>query len=597
MKFARLELLDNGVPKISPKTTDCGQIVSKVEKGQFHLTTNAIQPSIKPLFMMFANDNSPNIAIVQNYSPKSTTISIWNISLNKEVAVIQSGMMESVFCFVAAESGSKLSRFSFTSSQFSFLVLSDQENTIEFYKWKIPEYKGESIQLNPSDKQCLIIDPSTDKEFAFTINTITKDTKDTHVIKIDSYFDFSHLCFVSGHTDQPRILKKVALPTSEFPKLKDHKGEMYLFSVQMPTSNSSFATNDTKLWLYDALQEKKIGEYIFRDIWELTHQPESDEDDETMCTYDARFDQAKPQFIIAKEFLAGFVVYQYDGKSTSIVTKGSMFCHLSIQRRFVFINDCVIATCPKENEMLPMTPDALNSHADSDFVEVVVADLKSKQVQTVSSFGISSTRNSHLLLNEAHRTIACQPTDHLQVWPTIRPINEGQFAMLANKSSYIVLDFSLSPEEIAHKEAEAMYQGQLKKEKRLKEIEMSKRKEKEQQEARSKIVEKYLDSEEHMVEGTIYSWNATWGFMKPSGEAKHLGDIFVHKSNVTNRRHHLKKGQKIKCRITKDQGRRNFKALEIEVTTTQENGNNGASRFYRGHNSRGRRGNRGVSKS
>ena len=116
----------------------------------------------------------------------------------------------------------------------------------------------------------------------------------------------------------------------------------------------------------------------------------------------------------------------------------------------------------------------------------------------------------------------------------------------------------------------------MEKEKALKKAEETKRKAKEKEkalkEAKEKIVQKYFNSDEHTVQGPIHNWKRSFGFMRPKGEAKILENIFVHYSNIVDPppKKSIKNGVWVKCKVTKDEGHANFKAVDIKIVPKPE---------------------------
>jgi len=284
-----------------------------------------------------------------------------------------------------------------------------------------------------------------------------------------------------------------------------------------------------------------------------------------------------------------------------MIQKGSMFCPLSNRSTFLLLNGIIFGTCQKEAEMMPLTPDVHRYEHDNDAMELIAVELEVKQTQTLTSFGVSREENSKLLLNETHRSITYELKDHFSGWPTLRSVTDSVLVMQSTKSAYIKIDFSIGPEDIAITEANAMYAKQMEKEKALKRAEETKRKakakEKAMKEAKEKIVQKYFNSDEHTVQGPIYNWKRSWGFMRPKGEAKVLENIFVHFSNIVDPppRKTIKNGLWVKCKVTKDEGHNNFKAVDIMIVPKPETATgNGTTKTASVPNStRGRGGGRG----
>ena len=324
------------------------------------------------------------------------------------------------------------------------------------------------------------------------------------------------------------------------------------------------------------------------DIDELTHQPTESEENNSIrhlaavCNYDCKFDNFQKQFVIAKEFFTGFVVYQYfEDKEPTMLFKGSMFCHLNA--KFFLMNGLIFGTCQKEDETMPKLPDSLGAD-DIDSMEVICADLKTKQSHTLVAIGANATSNANMLLNETHRTITYAPHDAFLGWPGLQPLNKEVMVLQAEKSSYIKLDLSLTPVQIAKSEANAMYSKQMVSDKKLKakqELVNKKKEKKAKEEAnKAKMTEKYLNSDCNTVQGSIQSWRGTWGFMKPRGEAKALERLFVHYSNIGSPRppkKSIKNGTWIQARVSKDPNHDGFMAIDIKLIPRPEQQNNASS--------------------
>ena len=657
MKFSRLEILDQGIPKqLSSVSTVSESLVRKrIEKGQFHITNHAVQvngsavPSMKALFMVFPAEQSPYLAIAIHGIGDEVLVCIWDMVKNKEVAKIHTGLGVTDICMMLKSGSASSQKFSLTSDQFSLLCPTEHATEIEFFKWKINlnnpgkivdcdnVESNKLIELSSAEKQCLIIDPGLTAEESHVDLSLMTTLGQMHVIQFRCYqiqeWSSEKRCsmiIVDGTNDQPRLLKKIALPTlpNGFPKLTDYKNEKYLFHHYSSDSDNN-TLEENKLWFFDIIQEKVIEDYRMADMCELTQQPccnsseENNKDRHLLCSYEGQFDLGRNQFIVFKEFLSGFVIFQYDEdadhgggaavKPPLIVHKGAMFCHLSTRSTFLLLNGIIFATCQKETEMMPLTADNMvhRYEHDNDAMELIAVDLEVKQAQTMTSFGVSALENSKLLLNETHRSIIYQLKDHFSGWPTLRSVSDNVLVMQSTKSAYIKIDLGISPETIANLEAEAMYAKQMEKEKALKRAEESKRKakakEKAMKEAKERIIEKYFNSDEHMVQGPIYNWKRSWGFMRPKGEAKVLDNIFVHYSNMIDAppRKTIKNGVWVKCKVTKDQGHANFKAVDIllvpkpetqngtapaaaAAVTAAKNQNGAAPRRGGGHRGRGR---------
>lgn len=352
------------------------------------------------------------------------------------------------------------------------------------------------------------------------------------------------------------------------------------------------------------------------DICDLTHQACSDANNDVKkeadkhlhCLYESKFDLFKTQFILMKEFLSGFVIYDYEN-DLKIHTLGTMFTSLAPKSRFLLANSQILSSHTDESKIIPTSMEALYESSALN-MDIVLIDLESKSSQTLATFGKSTQFNSNLLLNEAHRAITYNSKEW-STWPALNAITSKVVTLKVDKAAFVKLDFNMQPCKIGEAEAEAMHVKQLKKEEGLKIAEERKRKKKAKAEAmkanKDQMVAKYLNNPELTVEGPIHNWKVTYGFMKAKGEAKALGNLFVHMSKMTNApsdRKVIRNGQWIECKVSKDDEHANFMAIEIKLKERPEAFNTTVSQaqpqvskrghyrggrgHYRGRGSRGR---------
>ena len=142
--------------------------------------------------------------------------------------------------------------------------------------------------------------------------------------------------------------------------------------------------------------------------------------------------------------------------------------------------------------MLPIAPNSLvGHHEDHEVVEIVAIDLENKTSHSLATFGPSAEVNSKFLLNETHRSIFLKKS---QTRCHLHAVNENMIAIASDQSSYITMNFSLHPNEIAELEAEPLYQKQMEKEEALKAKEAVKAQ-------KSKVAKKYLEDPSLTVQG------------------------------------------------------------------------------------------------
>ena len=79
------------------------------------------------------------------------------------------------------------------------------------------------------------------------------------------------------------------------------------------------------------------------------------------------------------------------------------------------------------------------------------------------------------------------------------------------------------------------------------------------------IAKKYLEDSSLTIEGYIVKWIKTYGFMRPEGEAKVLGNLFVHKSKIISSNCRINVGQRMKVKLAKDEKYSSYMAVEAKL--------------------------------
>lgn len=569
MKFSRLELLDQGIPKLNDSSSNASSLplAKRIEKGQIHLTKNVVMKAQnKPFLVKATKKPSELLAVLYENEEHKVIASIWNATTNTVQCQINTGFSTAELSlqmnqFFSSSDESKFNKFSLTDRGFSAALTSDDNQSIEFYKWNFENQSRKGLIIDADMSK-------TEAKYSYVLIEKTNADQEWHMLKVDIYGQSSQLIIIDSLLDQPQVLKRLTLtsPQLQFAKLMDYKDD-FLFLL-CSSDDSVYNTADKNFILYDIETGKSIEKYHMRDFCELTGQPccenetDSQQSSHNMCQYEAKFDLVANQFLICNPYMAGFILYQFDGKTkqTRILSKGSMFSITS--KKMILLNGILFVSYHKEMEMLPMTPDCISFNTCDTFVEILAADLINKQVEPIISLGPTSLTNSRLLLNEMHRGIHFDDSNYEGI---LHPISQDVLVLVANYNHVVKLDISKSPAMIALDEAADMYANQLKKEEKLRKAEEAKKnaeaRKNKRKEKEERIFKKLTNSR---VNGPLYQWRGTYGFMKAKGEAKALGNLFVHLSNFRiPPEAKMRKNVWLECTIVKDAGHSKYKAVDI----------------------------------
>jgi len=132
-------------------------------------------------------------------------------------------------------------------------------------------------------------------------------------------------------------------------------------------------------------------------------------------------------------------------------------------------------------------------------------------------------------------------------------VDDYTLTVSIGNATYLHIDMSLSGIEVAEREATQLYNQQVIREKLEKErirhdaeiqrIEKEKEarrklKDRERVELIEKLRGKYVDKDgkEFALQGKIHTWKKSYGFVRAKGEAKDLGNLFVHITDVKNKK-------------------------------------------------------------
>ncbi len=352
-------------------------------------------------------------------------------------------------------------------------------------------------------------------------------------------------------------------------------------------------------------EDKIVAEYIVKDLCELTscscidadeeqrnnQRPAASQDNDNSdeeglvqrpaCKYSARFDLVKDQFVFFREFISGFVVYAYKGQDLpTLSTKGKAFCfqiERSTMNSALFSGDLLFGAYKKDDDIMCPEAPGLDMIMDLSHLEIFAFDVvNAKTTYPMLSIARQKEALGNMLLNECSRTFFYD--DSLETLSTTRPFylpfhfaSETTLVLKTREDMFLRMDFASSKQAIAEYEAEAMYEIQLGKERELARNEKIKRAKRQAEEEKKAIAARYIDQPDKTVVGALHSWRFSYGFAKPKGEAKIVGDVFVHISDMTNRGNtYIRNGQFIEFNVTTDSKTGKLRAKNVKLIDRPE---------------------------
>ena len=289
------------------------------------------------------------------------------------------------------------------------------------------------------------------------------------------------------------------------------------------------------------------------------------------CSYIAKFDvnPRRKQFLIYSQNLTFYQLMEYRNEemdSPQVLIVGSTYLYELTERTFnnVLLSNGILFSAPIF-EIYPKMNKEYHPFRDSAALAVFAInlhqDLKTTKCPIISVMEDKNGLESSLM-NECSRSIFWDKKDKRDAnfagiskftQRFIHLVDDYTLTVSIGNATYLHIDLSLSGKEVAEREATQLYNQQIIKEKfererikreaeiqRVEKEKEAKRKikDKERVEEIDKLRKKYVDKDgsEFALEGKIHTWKKSYGFVRAKGEAKDLGNIFVHITDVKNKK-------------------------------------------------------------
>ena len=250
-------------------------------------------------------------------------------------------------------------RFSLATKSFSVLLNTEvvgHEVVLRKWAWNDPNTTESS-----STYKSLIIDPDIINNLGYqqvNKSVVTTTIEEQHLVHFqlpnieNGNFDST---FVVGQDakGELRILRKIDFPTKPDESflsltIRDTKKDKILFM-----QNSIGGAQDIILFNFNS--NEVLEAYKGTDLCELTDQISCKKEDSNVMEghdyFDSRFDVFKDQFIICKDYLTGYLIYDCSENKPRLLTKGnfsfvnlsfSPFRHFSHGSRLLFMNGLLL---------------------------------------------------------------------------------------------------------------------------------------------------------------------------------------------------------------------------------------------------------------
>ena len=321
-----------------------------------------ISKALSALYVIFSKEPCAYSALVYDVHEK-VAVAIWDVVKNEHVATINTSCPTmALHIEKGSNAGIGAERFSINNTKFSMLI---DEDTVDFgailYTW--------DWNISTTEPKVLIIDSMVSKDdmkdavphFSKSLYNI----QDKHFVNfriMDQWTEVHSRTIMVGkdENDEFRVLARFSLPKpaednacSQSSRIRDIKGSQILLDY------FKYDTSDhNRIYLFDASKNETIETFKMKDLCEMTDQmncksdnDDGKEDDDKHphpIGYDCRFDLFKDQFILVKDYVSGYLIYDNSGAKPKLLAKGSMsFCNLSLTNmthgsKLLFVNGLLL---------------------------------------------------------------------------------------------------------------------------------------------------------------------------------------------------------------------------------------------------------------
>ena len=292
---------------------------------------------------------------------------------------------------------------------------------------------------------------------------------------------------------------------------------------------------------------------------------------EKSCNYIAKFDvnSKRKQFLVYNQNLTLYQLMQYDTEGISspqVLVIGSTYIYELTERTFdnVLLSNGVLFSAPIFESYPKMNKEY---HQFREAAALALFAINLKDEARVSKCPIISVMEDReglesALMNECSKNIFWDKKDKKDAnfagiskftQRFLHLVDDYTLTVSIGNATYLHVDMSLSGVEVAEREATQLYKQRIVREKlererirhdaeieRIEKEKEAKRKlkDKERVEIIEKLKGKYVDKdgEEFALQGKIHTWKKSYGFVRAKGDAKDLGNIFVHITDVKNKK-------------------------------------------------------------
>ena len=302
-----------------------------------------ISKALSALYVIFSKEPCAYSALVYDVNEK-VTIAIWDVLKNEHVATINTTCPTmALHIEKGSNAGMGAERFSINNTNFSMLI---DEETVDFgailYTW--------DWSVSTTEPKVLIIDSMVSKsDMKGTVPHFSKslyNIQDKHFVNfriMDQWTEVHNKTLMVGKDEKGefRVLTRFSLPKpaedkacSQSSRIRDIKGSQFLLDYFKYDSS-----DHNRIYLFDASKNETIETFKMNDLCEMTAQLNCKSDDDAAkednykqpIGYDCRFDLFKDQFILVKDFVSGYLIYDNSGDKPMLLAKGSMsFCNISL---------------------------------------------------------------------------------------------------------------------------------------------------------------------------------------------------------------------------------------------------------------------------
>ena len=402
--------------------------------------------------------------------------------------------------------------------------------------------------------------------------------------------DINHSSIIIVDADSGSVIDKVIFngflsPTSvvtEKFEVSQNRLLLRKFSTNRVTQLDIFQANASEIIFFDLESRCEITSYKSADLNchpknKCTHGKEPQENDtwglqaEKACNYIAKFDvnPRRKQFLIYSQNLTFYQLMEYSNEemdSPQVLLVGSTYLYELTERTFnnILLSNGILFSAPIFEVYPKMKKEYHPGMPNLAALAVFAINLHDQKTTKCPLISVMEEKSGLVLslMNECSRSIFWDKKDKRDAnfagiskftQRFLHLVDDYTLTVSIGNATYLHIDMSISGKEVAEREATQLYNHQIikqklereriKREAEIQRIEKEKEakrkiKDKERIEVIDKLRKKYVDKSgsEYALQGKIHTWKKSYGFVRAKGEAKDLGNIFVHITDVKNKK-------------------------------------------------------------